>query len=67
MVNGRRTTQESSLPTFLLKENCPKTFIREFLGGYFGGDGHSPYIQYNTFITVKLSQSTCEEFEESLV
>ena len=67
MINGRRTTQESSLPTFLFKENCPKSFIREFLGGYFGGDGHSPYIQYNTFITVKLSQSTCQEFEESLV
>ena len=49
IVNGRRATQESSLPTFLFKENCPKSIIREFLGGYFGGDGHSPYIQHNEF------------------
>jgi len=34
---------------------CPKSFIREFLGGYFGGDGHSPFIKYNNFETVKLS------------
>jgi hypothetical protein len=55
IVNGRRTEQESSLPTFLFDDKCPKSFIREFLGGYFGGDGHSPYIRNNEFVTVKLS------------
>jgi intein/homing endonuclease len=64
---GRRTTQEASLPKFLFENNCPKAFIREFLGGYFGGDGHSPYLMKNIFSSVKLSQSICEEFEESLI
>ena len=32
---GRRTSQESYYPSFI--ENSPKSFIREFLGGLFGG------------------------------
>jgi len=67
MTIGRRSTQEASLPKFLTEENLPKSFAREFLGGYFGGDGHSPYLMKNDFQTVHLSQSICEEFEESLV
>jgi intein/homing endonuclease len=67
MTIGRRTTQEASLPLFLSDEKLPKSFIREFLGGYFGGDGHSPYLITNDFQTVHLSQSICEEFQESLV
>lgn len=67
MTIGRRTTQEASLPTFLFNDNLPKAFIREFLGGYFGGDGHSPYLIKNDFQTVHISQSICEEFEKSLV
>jgi hypothetical protein len=31
---------QSSLPVFILKSTCPKSIIREFLGGLFGGDGH---------------------------
>ena len=67
MTIGRRTTQEVSLPTFLSDDNLPKSFIREFLGGYFGGDGHSPYLMKNDFQTVHLSQAICEEFEHTLV
>ena len=67
MTIGRRSTQEASFPTFLSNDNLPKAFIREFLGGYFGGDGHSPYLMKNDFQTVHISQSICEEFEESLV
>lgn len=63
---GRRSTQQSSLPSFLLKDDLPKAFIREFLGGYFGGDGHSPYLMKNEFSNIRLSQSTCEENIESL-
>lgn len=64
---GRKTTQKSSLPEFLLKDNCPKSFLREFLGGYFGGNGHSPYLINNVFSYVRLSQAICKEFEQSLV
>jgi intein/homing endonuclease len=67
MTVGRRTTQEASLPTFLSNKECPKAFIREFLGGFFGGDGHSPYLNGNQFQTVHISQSICEEYEKSMV
>ena len=42
---------------FLLNNNLPKSFIREFLGGYFGRYGHSPYLEGNDFKPVNLSQS----------
>jgi intein/homing endonuclease len=64
---GRRSTQESSFPEFIFDAKCPKSIIREFLGGYFGGDGHSPYLNGNVFSTVHLSQSICVEFEKSLL
>jgi intein/homing endonuclease len=66
MTIGRRTTQEAHLAEFLKADNLPKSFVREFLGGYFGGDGHAPYSIKNDFSKVKLSQSICEEYEESL-
>ena len=41
---GRRSNQKSSWPEFLLEKNCPKSILREFCGGMFGGDGISPYL-----------------------
>jgi len=67
MTIGHRTTQEASLPDFLFDNNCPKAFIREFLGGFFGGDGHSPYLNGNQFQTVHISQSICIEYKKSMV
>lgn len=64
---GKRTCQESSYPTFIA--NSPLSFIREFLGGLFGGDGWCPHFKSsskNTFTEVKFSQSTCKEHEKSL-
>jgi len=66
MPIGRRTTQEASLPAFILDEKCPRSIVREFLGGLFGGDGHSPYIKQNIFNPVGFSQSICKEFINSL-
>ena len=66
LMVGRKTTQEASLPKFLLQENCPKAIIREFLGGFFGGDGHAPYLAKNIFSTVKLSQSIVVKYKKSL-
>lgn len=45
---GRRVEQEQKLPKFLLEDNCPKSIIREFLGGLFGGDGHCPCFKTST-------------------
>lgn len=47
MVIGKRSTQDMTLPLFLIEERCPKSIVREFLGGLFGGDGVAPYISNN--------------------
>ena len=41
---GKKVTQERKLPLFLLENDCPKSIIREFLGGIFGADGHCPKL-----------------------
>ena len=66
MIAGRRTTQNASYPTFLYDPNCPVSFLREFLGGCFGGDGWSPYVSGNVFSKVGFSQSICQRLEESM-
>ena len=38
---GKKVIQPGTLPDFILDENCPKPIVREFLGGLFGGDGHT--------------------------
>jgi len=53
VLTGRKVTQERSIPHFLLEDNCPKSVIREFLGGLFGGDGHSPRLD------IRKGQRTC--------
>lgn len=66
LMTGRRTTQEASLPKFLFEENCPKSLVREFLGGFFGGDCHSPYINDKLFSKIRLSQSIIVKYKKSL-
>ena len=64
--NGRRTRQDSNWPDFLY--TCPKSVLREFLAGLFGGDGHAPYIQGRKGsqpVGVKFSKSIHEDFKES--
>jgi hypothetical protein len=41
IVLGNKSEQSRSLPEFILDENCPLPIVREFLGGMFGGDGHT--------------------------
>ena len=50
---GKRIDQPSTLPEFVLDERCPVAVVREFLGGLFGADGHSPGL-----CTVKAARST---------
>lgn len=38
---GKKVIQSAELPEFILDTNCPKSIVREFLGGLFGGDGHT--------------------------
>lgn len=44
IIRGNKTTQVCKIPTFLLACDCPRYIIREFLGGMFGGDGHTCYL-----------------------
>jgi hypothetical protein len=41
IVIGNKTEQPRSLPEFILDPSCPLPIVREFLGGMFGGDGHT--------------------------
>ena len=45
MMVGKNILQEPTLPVFL--ETAPKSIIREFLGGLFGGDGTAPHFSSN--------------------
>jgi len=38
---GSKMQQAAKLPDFILDENCPLPIVREFMGGLFGGDGHT--------------------------
>jgi DNA-directed RNA polymerase II subunit RPB2 len=38
---GKKVIQPATLPEFILDPLCPLPIVREFLGGLFGGDGHT--------------------------
>ena len=60
---GRRVLQDTTWPSFIF--NAPKSIIREFLAGLFGGDGHAPYLSKTTIFGVKFSQSIIEDKKDS--
>jgi aconitase A len=41
---GQRIHQTPSLPAFVLEPHCPRSVVREFLGGMFGADGWAPIL-----------------------
>lgn len=53
ICSGKKTTQPSTLPDFIIDPKCPKSVVREFLGGLFGGNGHCPQLD------VRKDQRTC--------
>lgn len=71
VVTGEKVPQKRSIPDFILDENCPKSVVREFLGGLFGGDGHCPSLdsregQGTRIDGVKFSWTTTSENLNSL-
>jgi DNA-directed RNA polymerase II subunit RPB2 len=60
---GRRTLQDTTWPSFIF--NSPKSIIREFLAGLFGGDGHAPYASKTSVLGVKFSQSIIADKKEN--
>jgi intein/homing endonuclease len=70
---GNKTRQKSSLPTFLCnrENNIPVPFIREFLGGLFGGDGHTCYLgmhrgKRDILTSISFSKSSIKAHIDSL-
>ena len=69
---GKKTNQVASLPDFILDENCPLPIIREFLGGMFGGDGHTCILskhrgKRDVLTSISFSQSRTSDYKDSLV
>jgi DNA-directed RNA polymerase beta subunit len=60
---GRRTQQITTWPSFIF--NSPLCFVREFLAGLFGGDGHAPYIKGEHVNEIRFCQTSNMEYEES--
>ena len=71
IITGRKITQAAELPNFIVESNCPKPIIREFLGGMFGGDGHTCLLgmhrgKRDILSSVSISMSKTNEHLESL-
>lgn len=71
ILRGRKVNQPGTLPEFILDEKCPRPIIREFLGGMFGGDGHTCVLgmhrgKRDVMTSVSFSKSKTYEHGESL-
>ena len=54
---GKRSHVDYVLPDLVTDAACPKSFVREFLGGLFGGDGDTPQPSAgeNAWCSIKFS------------
>lgn len=71
LISGKKVNQTGMLPEFILDEKCPRPIIREFLGGMFGGDGHTCVLgmhrgKRDLLSSVSFSQTKTYEHRESL-
>jgi intein/homing endonuclease len=71
ILRGRKIDKPGTLPEFILDENCPRPIIREFLGGMFGGDGHTCVLgmhrgKRDVMTSVSFSKSKTYKHCESL-
>ena len=72
IIIGKKIIQEACLPTFVLDENFPRPLLREFLGGMFGGDGHTCILSMHrgkrdVMTSVSFSKSRTTPFLPSLI
>ena len=71
LVKGRKIMQAGKWPEFVLDPNCPTPILREFLGGVFGGDGHTCHLglhrgKRDILTSISISMSKVHEHLESL-
>ena len=69
LIIGKKVNQAAVLPKFVL--DCPKPILREFLGGMFGGDGHTCFLglhrgKRDILSSVGFSKSKTKDNIESL-
>lgn len=69
---GKKVNNEARLPAFVLAADFPRPLIREFLGGMFGGDGHTCILSMHrgkrdVLTSVSFSKSRTKPHVESLV
>ena len=68
---GKKVMQSAELPEFILDTCCPKPIVREFLGGLFGGDGHTCVLgmhrgKRDLLSSISFSQTKTAEHLDSL-
>ena len=68
---GKKINQPAQLPTFITDPSCPLPIVREFLGGLFGGDGHTCVLglhrgKRDLLTSVSFSKSKCVSQLDSL-
>jgi intein/homing endonuclease len=71
LIRGRKINQPAILPDFITDPNCPKPIVREFLGGMFGGDGHTCHLglhrgKRDILSSISISMSKTHKHMESL-
>jgi len=69
IVKGKRTDKEMTLPSFLLNDICPKSILREFLGGLYGGDGCTSGLCKNEkgFFSISFKWTVIEKYKENMI
>jgi intein/homing endonuclease len=63
----KKVNQSARLPEFVLDAKCPKPIVREFLGGLFGGNGHTCALEKRDLLSsISFSQTKNKLCLESL-
>eukprot|EP00184_Porphyridium_aerugineum_P002310 CAMPEP_0184699762 /NCGR_PEP_ID=MMETSP0313-20130426/5905_1 /TAXON_ID=2792 /ORGANISM="Porphyridium aerugineum, Strain SAG 1380-2" /LENGTH=1727 /DNA_ID=CAMNT_0027158887 /DNA_START=239 /DNA_END=5422 /DNA_ORIENTATION=+ len=65
ILPGQRVFLAHSLPDLVLDPKCPKSFVREFLGGMFGANGLAPLPGSRSWKPVAFTMSKADGHQES--
>ena len=71
LIRGKKVNQPGSIPNFITNKDCPRPIVREFLGGLFGGDGHTCVLgmhrnKRDILTSISFSQTKVYQHRESL-
>jgi DNA-directed RNA polymerase II subunit RPB2 len=71
LIRGNKSNQNTRLPSFITDIHCPLPIVREFLGGLFGGDGHTCILgmhrgKRDILTSISFSKSALEPYLPSV-